>query len=168
MDERYSTLHTYPSPELIVPVVSELNQRVAPLVRDEGPEYVFLARQPWRWGQLVNAPEIEGVASEHGFTVVYPDELTFVEQVNLVASAKRILAPEGSALFLCYFASPGTKLLILENAVVEGANVWRAFFPDCAPTAMAGTVVARDEGFPHRSSYRIDPQRFRDFLSEWL
>ena len=35
MDERYSTLHTYPSPQLIVPVVSELNRRVAPhVVRD--------------------------------------------------------------------------------------------------------------------------------------
>jgi Glycosyltransferase 61 len=169
MDERYSTLHTYPAPELIVPVVSELNRRIAPhLERDRGPENVFLARQPWLWAQLVNALEIEAVADEQGFTVVYPDELTFVEQVNLVANAKRILAPQGSALFLCYFASPGTRLLILENAAVEGANVWRAFFPDCEPTAMAGTVVARDEGFPHRSSYRIDPRRFRDFLREWL
>ena len=169
MDERYSTLHTYPSPELIVPVVSELNRRVAPrVVGDEGPENVFLARQPWLWAQLVNALEIEAVADEQGFTVVYPDELTFVEQVNLVANAKRIVAPEGSALFLCYFASPGTRLLILENAAVEGANVWRTFFPECEPTAMAGTVVDRDEGFPHRSSYRIDPQRFRDFLGEWL
>ena len=88
--------------------------------------------------------------------------------LNLVANAKCIVAPEGSALFLCYFAPPGTRLLILENAAVEGANVWRAFFPECAPTAMAGTVVDRDEGFPHRSSYRIDPQRFRDFLGEWL
>ena len=159
----------YPSPELIVPVVSELNRRVAPhVVRDTGPENVFLARQPWLWGQLVNASEIEAVADEQGFTVVYPDELTFVEQVNLVANAKRVLAPEGSALFLCYFASPGTRLLILENAVVEDANVWRAFFPNCEPTAMAGTVVDRDDGFPHRSSYRIDPQRFRDFLREWL
>ena len=169
MDERYSTLHSYPSPELIVPVVSELNRRVAPcVVRDREPTNVFLARQPWRWAQLVNASEIEAVAAEHGFTVVYPDELTFVEQVNLVANAKRILAPEGSALFLCYFASPGTTLLILENAVVEGVNVWRAFFPNCEPTAMAGTVVDRDEAFPHRSSYRIDPQRFREFLREWL
>ena len=169
MDERYSTLHSYPSPELIVPVVSELNRRVAPhVVRDRGPENVFLARQPWLWAQLVNAPEIEAVADEHGFTVVYPEELTFIEQVNLLANAKRVVAPEGSALFLCYFASPGTRLLILENAVVEGVNVWRAFFPDCEPTAMAGTIVDRDDGFPHRSSYRIDPQRFRDLLREWL
>jgi hypothetical protein len=169
MDERYSTLHTYPSPELIVPVVSELNQRIAPhVVRNRGPENVFLARQPRLWAQLVNALEVEAVADEQGFAVVYPDELTFVEQVNLVANARRIIAPEGSALFLCYFASPGTRLFILENAAVEDANVWRAFFPDCEPTAMAGTVVARDESFPHRSSYRIDPQRFRDFLGEWL
>jgi hypothetical protein len=43
-----------------VPVVSELNRRIAPyVVRDRAPENVFLARQPWRWRQLVNAHEIE-------------------------------------------------------------------------------------------------------------
>jgi capsular polysaccharide biosynthesis protein len=169
MDERYSTLHTYPSPDLIVPVVNELSRRVSPhIVRDQGPENVFLARQPWRWGELVNAREIEAIADEHGFTVVYPDELTFVEQVSLLANAKRLVAPEGSALFLCYFASPGTRLLILENAVVEGANIYRAFFPNCEPMPMAGTVVERDDSFPHRASYRIDPQRFREVLREWL
>jgi capsular polysaccharide biosynthesis protein len=129
---------------------------------------VFLARQQWRWAQLLNAPEIEAVAAEQGFTVVYPDELTFVDQVNLVANAKRVLAPEGSALFLCYFASPGTKLLVLDNASPQGVNVWRVFFPHCELVAMAGTVVDPDERFPHRSSYRIDPQRFREVLGEWL
>ena len=151
-----------------MPVLSELNRRVAPhVVRGNGAESVFLARQPWRWGHLLNAPEIEAVAHEHGFTVVYPDELTFVEQVNLLANAKRVLATEGSALFLCYFASPGTRLLILENAAIEGANVYRALFPNCEPTAMAGTIVDRDHSFPHRSSFRLDPQRFRDVLTEW-
>ena len=46
--------------------------------------------------------------------------------------------------------------------------MWRVFFPDCELAAMAGTIVDRDERFPHRSSYRIDPQRFRDVLREWL
>jgi Glycosyltransferase 61 len=169
MDERYSPLHQFPSPELMVPVVSELNRRVAQhVVRDRGPENVFLARKPWRWAQLVNAPEIEAVADEHGFTVVYPEELTFIEQVNLLANAKCVIAPEGSALTLCYFAAPGTRLLVLDNASVEGVNVWRVFFPDCELSAMAGTIVDRDDSRVHRSSYRIDPQRFRDFLREWL
>ena len=169
MDERYSTLHTYPSPELIVPVISELNRRVSLRVaRDGGLKNVFLARQPWLWANLVNSAEIEAVAGEHGFTIVYPDELTFVEQVHVVANAERILAPEGSALFLCYFAPPRTKLLILENAVVDDGNVWRAFFPHCEVTAIAGRVVDRDETFPHRSSYRLEPERFRDLLGEWL
>jgi hypothetical protein len=169
MDERYSTLHQFPSPELMRPVVSELNRRLAPhVVRDGGPENVFLARKPWRWAQLVNAAEIEAAVAEHGFTIVHPEELTFVEQVNLLANAKRVVAPEGSALFLCYFASPGTRLLVLDNASPEGVNVWRVFFPECELTAMAGTIVDRDARFPHRSSYRIDPQRFRDVLREWL
>ena len=68
MDDRYSTLHTYPSPELIGPVVSELNRRVAPhVVRVRGAENVFLARQPWLWANLVNAAEIEAVAGRAGF-----------------------------------------------------------------------------------------------------
>jgi capsular polysaccharide biosynthesis protein len=169
MNERYSTLHQFPSPELMVPVVSELNRRVAQhVVRDSGPENVFLARKPQLWAQLVNAPEIEAVAEAHGFAVVYLEELSFIDQVNLLANAKRVVAPQGSALFLCYFASPGTRLLVLDNESPEGVNVWRVFFPQCELVAMSGTIVDRDEGFPHRSSYRIDPQRFRDVFTEWL
>jgi hypothetical protein len=169
MDERYSTLHQFPSPELMVPVLSELSRRVAPHVaRNGGPENVFLARKPSRWAQLVNAPEIEAVAREHSFTVVYPEELTFIEQLNLLANAKRVVAPEGSALFLCYFARPETKLLVLDNASVEGVNVWRVFFPNCELLAMAGAIVDRDDRFVHRSSYRVEPQRFHDVLGEWL
>jgi hypothetical protein len=41
-------------------------------------------------------------------------------------------------------------------------------FPDCELTALAGSIVERDERFPHRSSYRIDGERFRDVLREWL
>ena len=169
MDERYSTLHQFPCPELMVRVVSELNRRAAPhVVRDSGPANVFLARKPHRWAQVVNAPEIEAIAEEHGFTVVYPEELTFIEQVNLLANAKRVVAPQGSALFLCYFASPGTKLLVLDNESPEGVNLWRVFFPDCELVAMSGTIVDPDERFPHRASYRVAPQHFREVLREWL
>jgi capsular polysaccharide biosynthesis protein len=169
MDDRYTTLHTFPSPDLMVPVVAELRKRSAPLVvRNGGPENVFLARRPQLWARLVNAPEIETVAAGEGFSIVHPEELTFVEQVDLLASAKRVVAPAGSALFLCYFASPGMRLLVLDNAGVEDVNVWSALFPDCELAAMAGTIVERDERFPHRSSYRIDPERFRDVLGEWL
>ena len=169
MDERYSTLHQFPSPELMAPVVSELNRRAAPhVVRDGGPENVFLARKPRRWAQLVNSPEIEAIVEEHGFTVVYPEELTFVEQMNLLANAKRVAAPQGSALFLCYFAPPETKLLVLDNESSEGVNVWRVFLPHCELVAMSGTIVDRDESFPHRSSFRIESERLRAVFREWL
>ena len=168
MDERYSALHQFAPPELMAPVLDELNRRLAPhIVRDSGPENVFLARKS-RWAHLVTAPEVEAVAQEHGFTIVHPEDLTFVEQANLLAGAKRVVAPEGSALFLCYFAPPGTRLLVLDNASTEGVNVWNTYFPNCELTAMSGTIVDRDERFVHRSSFRIDPERFRDVLEEWL
>lgn len=169
MDDRYTTLHTYPSPDLMVPVVAELKQRSAQhVVRNGGPQNVFLARRPRLWARLVNAPEIETVAAGAGFSIVHPEELSFAEQMSLLANAKRVVAPAGSALFLCYFASSGTRLLVLDNASVEDVNVWSALFPDCELTAMAGSVVDKEERFPHRSSYRVDPERFREVLGEWL
>jgi hypothetical protein len=169
MDERYSALHQFTPPALMAPVLEELNRRLAShIVRGEGPENVFLARRSSRWAHLVTAPEIEAVAQEHGFAVVYPEDLTFVEQASLLAGAKRVIAPEGSALFLCYFAPPETRLFVLDNASVEGINVWSTYFPHCELTAMSGTIVDRDERFVHRSSFHIDPQRFREVLEEWL
>ena len=134
----------------MVPVVSELNRRLAQHVsRESGPENVFLARKPWRWAHLVTASEIEAVAHEHGFTVVYPEELTFIEQVNLLANAKRVVAPEGSALFLCYFASPGTKLLSSGQRESSRASTCGACSSrHCELVAMSGTIVDRGRALP--------------------
>lgn len=168
MDERYSPLHQLPPPDAMRSVVQELKRRVAPHVRGDGPERVYLSRGPERWRAVVNADEIEAIAGEHGFVVVRPEELTFVEQVNLLASATQVIAPEGSALFLCAFAPPGVKICILNHTIDIVLNLYRLFVPDAELAIVTGPVEALDPAFEHRSSYRIDPEGFRGFLAEWL
>jgi capsular polysaccharide biosynthesis protein len=169
MDERYSPDHTFPSPDMMVPVVREMKRRMFRHMRPQvGARKIFLARRPTRWRKLVNAPEIEAIAAEAGFDVVYPEELEFIEQVNLLANSSHVVAPEGSALFLCHFATPGTKVCILQHMVVEGTNVYDAMFDGCDFTLLTGPFERLDPVFPHRSDYLIDPGIFKDFIAGWV
>lgn len=47
--------------------------------------------------------------------VVYPEDMPFIEQVRLLRNAQYVVGPEGSAMFLLFFARPGTKLCILNH-----------------------------------------------------
>lgn len=168
MDGRYAPEHAFPCPDLMRVVVKELQRRVAPHVdRAPAPERLYLARRPSRWRRLVNAEAIEAVAQEEGFRVVYPEALDFMAQVNLLANASHVVAPEGSALYLCYFSNPGLKVCILQHPFFEDINVYKAFLEHCDITCLMGPVARRDPIYPHRSDYSIDSQRFRDFLGSW-
>lgn len=49
--------------------------------------------------------------SVFGFTFVYMEDLSFCEQVSLMAQAEIIVGPTGAAWTNIIFASPGTKAL---------------------------------------------------------
>ena len=169
MDERYSFDHTFPSPDVIVPVVRELKRHALPYVEASTAETkVFLARRSDRWRVVANAAEIEAIAERHGFRVVFPEDFDFVSQINLVANATHVVAPEGSALFLCYFAQPGTKICMLQHPMTEGINMYDAFFDGCDITVLTGPVTKPHPVYPHRADYLINPKQFDDFLARWL
>ena len=117
--------------------------------------------------ELLNAPEIEAVAAEHGFTVVYPDELTFTEQVNLSLTPSVYSRPKDQRSSSATSPLPGQGYSFSRT---------RSRRPECLSRILPGLRSHGDggnrrgpgRGFPHRSSYRIDPQRFRDVLMEWL
>ena len=169
MDSRYSPAHTFPSPDLIVPVVRELRRRALPyLDASKAESRIYLGRRPDRWRVVTNGPEIEAIAERHGFRVVFPEDFDFVGQIQLVAKATHVVAPEGSALCLCYFARPGTKICILQHTIIEGTNVYDAFFDSCDITTLVGPITKAHPLFPHRADYLIDPERFDGFLTRWL
>jgi capsular polysaccharide biosynthesis protein len=156
----------------IVPIMEELRRRAENSLPDRRQlsDRVFLSRKPFRHRRLVNDDEIHAEAQARGFAVVYPEDLSFDDQVLLIRGAEEILLLDGSALFLVQFARPGTKICCLCHPMVEALSDMNAIFLALGLEfdVMTGPVDQQSEGDPHDSSYRIDREGFRLFLSGWL
>lgn len=167
-NERFSWDATAASPTLFAPVLAELRARVPAPRRNDA--RIYLARRGFRHRRLVNAAAIEELAAARGFVMVYPEDLPFAEQVRIVREASHILAPEGSALFLAFFARPGAKLGILTHPFTDVLAEYNTLLglQGVAVHAVTGPVARAAEHVPHDSDYMIPPERFSAFLSGWL
>lgn len=74
---------------------------------------IFLARKNMKWRRLLNEQEICADLSKLGFEIIYIEEMTAREQIELFQQAQWIVAPNGSALLNLIFSDPSVKLLVL-------------------------------------------------------
>lgn len=74
---------------------------------------IFLSRRGFAQRQLLNEAEIIDVLTRQGFEVVYPEKLSFSEQVGLYHNAAIIVGSASSALTNCIFCSNTTKVVAL-------------------------------------------------------
>lgn len=63
--------------------------------------------------RLLNDDEIETYLSEHDFTIIYPEQMSFVEQIQLFSQAKIIIGASGSAFANMIFSPPNCQIYIL-------------------------------------------------------
>ena len=129
---------------------------------------MFLARKESLHRRLVNHTAIEAAAAVRGFAIVYPEDLDFLGQVRLVRNARHIVAPDGSALFLGYFARPGMKLCVLTHPLIFMMQIETALLSGVEVTLLTGPYVRKKVKSPEESDYQIEESRFCAFLEDWL
>lgn len=171
MDRRFKFDYIEAPPARFVPVAREIARRAASASGGAtGPERVFLARKRSGWRKLVNHAEIAAAAEARGFFVIYPGDLDFPAQVNLLRHARFIVAPEGSSISLTYFARAGAKLCILNHTLVEAPISYNCFLSGAGVgvTILTGPIKRNHPEFPHRADYQIDEKMFGEFLDRWL
>ncbi|MBV9124467.1 MAG: glycosyltransferase family 61 protein, partial [Planctomycetes bacterium] len=122
-----------------------------------------------RHRKLINIEEIEEIARDRGFHICYPEDLPFRKQLQIVRGATHVMAPEGSAIFLAFFARRGTKLLCLDHPFVEKSAFVEALFRELQieTVLVTGNCVREDSLFSRFSDYVIDPSDVRRVLAEW-
>lgn len=82
------------APDLLPPAVAALlDQRSL-----EFPRKVFLARRGSR--EIPNMPEIQGILKGRGFTTVYPEKLSVLDQFRLLWHVDEVVGVHGAALAL--------------------------------------------------------------------
>lgn len=93
---------------------------------------------------LTNRPDVEEVFVAHGFEVVTPEHMSFVEQIRLFADCEIVAGESGAGMANVIFCDPGTKILEIQpehffegwiraSSMVLGLE-WNVFFaPSVSP-----------------------------------
>ncbi|WP_293348843.1 glycosyltransferase family 61 protein [Phenylobacterium sp.] len=112
------------------PKLRALRRRFEPLwaTAAEQPRRKIYVRRVSRVRSLSNAPEVEQLAQEAGYTVVQPERMGFFEQVRLFSHASHIMGPTGAWAANLLFAP--------QNASID------VFYPETArtPKTVWGTL----------------------------
>lgn len=86
---------------------------------------LYLSRKTRQWRRLLNEDEISAALAARGFEVLFPEEMSFAEQVAMFQSAEVVVAPNGSSLLNAVFAPTDLKLIVLSQ---RGLFNWATFY----------------------------------------
>lgn len=91
----------------------------------QGGRKLYLSRRNCTWRRLLNDDEVGHMLAELGFEVLYPEDMSFEEQVRMYQSAAVVVAPNGSSLLNAIFAPTDVKLIVLSQ---RGLFNWGTFY----------------------------------------
>jgi len=95
---------------------------VAPPVTSGERVYVSRSRQKVR--RISNEPEVLGLLQQHGFSVVFFEEMSFSEQVAVMRRARVVVSNHGANLTNILFMPEGAKLMELNVADDPNLCYW--------------------------------------------
>jgi len=124
----------------------------------ELPEKIYLRRTSGT-RKVTNVAEIEKLLVSHGFAIVEPEKLSFVEQVSLFSNAKVVVGSSGAAMANIVFCRPGTEINILISVFAD-TSYWYWQNIACATGNEVQYVLGRSERSDKlgiHADFKIDP-----------
>lgn len=131
---------------------------------------IFLARSNDR--RSFNQDDLIAIAESHGFEAVYPERMSFREQVQMYAEAAFLLGASGAAFANMLFCQPGARSLIWmlpqyrefcaysNLAAVTGVDLNYLFVTPLIPINSSFDAYS--------APYSLEPADFRDALDRML
>jgi capsular polysaccharide biosynthesis protein len=97
-------------------VASQLRDSFRKFVQPEqtNDRKIYISRQKARQRRIVNENELLSIIIEHGFEMVFAEDLTFREQAKLFGQASCILGVHGAGLTNMIFANSGCEVLEIQ------------------------------------------------------
>jgi capsular polysaccharide biosynthesis protein len=132
---------------------------------------IYLGRTGVR--NITNHKDVEACLRSKNIEIIYPENLSFAEQVNLFANCSLIIGPLGAAFSNIIFCAPGTKIIGLANPVAKTycmqANL--AKYAQCEYQILAGYYQTKDEVYPHsihmlHANFYIDIQDLENCIAQ--
>jgi capsular polysaccharide biosynthesis protein len=131
---------------------------------------IFFARENDR--RNFNQAEIEGIAIRHGFRLVYMENLSFHEQVEMMFGAKVIVGPSGAAFSNILFCQKGARilswLLPQYKEFSSFSNLAHTVGADMRYIFSEPKKPIRSTWEAYRAEYHLDPDVFENALKRAL
>jgi len=75
------------------------------------PERIYISRDKAKYRKIANEDELNNFLEHEGFTRVFLEELSFIEQLTLFKNAKIVIGPHGAGFTNIIFSNPGLKVI---------------------------------------------------------
>jgi capsular polysaccharide biosynthesis protein len=83
---------------------------------------IFVSRRPGMWRECLNMQELEAVFLRHGFSIIYPEDLSIQEQATAFANAKVAAGYIGSGLYSAMFNAEPMEIIGFVNPAYVATN----------------------------------------------
>lgn len=83
---------------------------------------IFVSRRPGMWRECLNMEELEALFVRHGFSIIYPEDLSIQEQATAFANAKVAAGYIGSGLYSAMFSPQPIDIIGFVNTSYVATN----------------------------------------------
>jgi capsular polysaccharide biosynthesis protein len=112
-------IHTIPPFRLIIPDLQiELKENILTRIpnKESSPfRKLYISRAKSKIRKIVNEMELIAVIQKYGYEIVYAEELSLVEQVELFSQSAKLIALHGAGLTNIMFMPANSKVLEIRN-----------------------------------------------------
>lgn len=116
--------------------------------------------------RLRNAQDVEHCLMRHGFRVVEPEKMTFVEQVRLFAEASMVVGPTGAAFANLIFARPTARILVFMGEHPDAIyDYWGNIAQAVGLRVECLRCASEDDGRGIHSDFNVDLNVLEQVLS---
>lgn len=125
---------------------------------------IYLSRRNCQNQRLVNADEIEKIFSDYGFQIIFPEELSFKEEVEIFHNADIIVGATGAAFTNIVYCREGAKVGIIipsSNDVYFFSNI--ANMVGVEFTVLGADIVTKGS-YTSLDSFVLDADKCKRFV----
>ncbi len=131
---------------------------------------MFIARPSTLHRRITNFSEIERFLGTQGFSVFFPEQHPFGEQVRAVRESRNIVIQNGSGAHALLLARPNTKACYLTHPgfpiVALLAELLKAL--DVEMKIVSGPFEKKTEPYLDQSDYRIPLDQLKPTNDNWM
>lgn len=129
---------------------------------------IYLSRRNSKNQRIANEEEVTELFALYGFETVFPEEMTFIEQVKMFNQSQWVIGASGAAFTNIIYCQKGTKIAIFWPTNDLGAiYATLAFQSSLKPIILKANVLFENE-YSALSQWKVDVPYCERFLKEYM